>query len=197
MSLKGLWILYFAPILIRQMNQDDIMIKKIGSMCIILLMVAGCASKTQSTSNDQASMLLHAIKIPDAQSAQRVTTENLDDAAAQISSSLNHLAALEQARTPKTKLPKPLNAKKVGMNQLASVDWTGPVEPLLKKLAFATHYKLKVLGNVPTVPILVSLNVTDVTMADVYRNIKFQTERFAHIVLYPKEHVIELRYHSA
>jgi defect in organelle trafficking protein DotD len=172
------------------------MIKKIGSIFTILLL-AGCASNSVPTQNTQENMLLHAIKIPDSQSAQHVTTENLREAASQVTTSLNHLAALEQARTPKTKLSQPLNAKKIGMNQLASVDWTGPVEPLLKKLAFATHYKLNVLGNAPTVPILVSLNVSNVTMADVYRNIKFQTERFAHIALYPKQHVIELRYHSA
>jgi defect in organelle trafficking protein DotD len=171
------------------------MIKKLLSLCIVLC-VAGCASNGSTMGNTKRATLLNSIEIPDQASAERVTSMKLSDAASHVVTSLNKLAALEQAKMPLVKMPKPIDAKKIGMSQLASVDWTGPVEPLLKKLAFATNYTVKVLGNAPTVPILVSLNVNNVTMADVYRNIKFQTERFANITLYPKSHVIELRYHS-
>ena len=55
----------------------------------------------------------------------------LAEAATSVSQSLNTLAAIQKARTPayQKRLPNPAT---YGMTDIVSLDWSGPVEPLLK-----------------------------------------------------------------
>ena len=120
----------------------------------------------------------------------------LAEAASAVSHSLNQLAQIEKAMHPPMHLPHPQNPARLGMANLASVDWTGPVEPLLRKLAKATHYRLRVLGNTPAIPVIVNVTKHDVPMADILRDLTYQTAKRADILLYPRSKVMELRYHS-
>lgn len=118
----------------------------------------------------------------------------LVEAASSVSKSLNQLADIEKAMYPSIKMPDPVNPAAAGMQNLASVDWNGPVEPLMKKIALASHYKLRMLGATPAVPAIVSVVKKNVPIADILRDVTYQVTKKANIVVYPGSHVIEMRY---
>lgn len=136
--------------------------------------------------------------------AKTAPTETVDkDAQAQVAQaatavgqSLQHLSAMQMANQPRSKMRKPLNAKFIGMGQLASVSWTGPAEPLLQKIAKATHYRLRVIGDKPAVPVLISINMQNQPVASILRNVIYQVVSKASVAVYPKSRTIELRYHG-
>lgn len=118
----------------------------------------------------------------------------LTAAAESVSKSLQELAKIDRAVNPQIKLPNSIDPDRIGMGQIGSIDWSGPVGPIVQKIADATHYKLKILGSSPAVPILVSVTAKDTPLADILRNIEFQCGRRASIVVYPSRNIIELRY---
>lgn len=118
----------------------------------------------------------------------------LTDASISIKNSLFELAKIQKAAYPAVKLPGLPDADKLGMGHLASIDWTGPIEPLLKNTARVTYYKLRVLGKAPSIPIIVSLSEQKVPIATIVRNAAYQCGNRATIVVYPRSRIIELRY---
>lgn len=118
----------------------------------------------------------------------------LAEAAVSVSRSLDNLAEIEKAAHPCIRLPPPIDAPRYGLACLASVDWVGPVEPLLHRIADATHYCVRVLGREPAIPVIVSINSKNTPFADILRNISLQIHKKACIVIYPNGHTIELRY---
>src|SRR3990167_6536738 len=71
----------------------------------------------------------------------------LAEAATAVGQSLQELSAVQMTVHPPKKLRKPFNPNTPGMGKLASISWTGPVEPVLKKIAQATRYHLRVIGK--------------------------------------------------
>jgi defect in organelle trafficking protein DotD len=118
----------------------------------------------------------------------------LAEAASSVSHSLQRLAEIEIATHPDAKLPPPPNPSQIGMDQLISVDWTGPVEPLLARIGKLSRYRVRVLGIQPAIPAIISVSEQDTLLADVLRNIELQMKHKGRIKLYPKSRVIELRY---
>lgn len=118
----------------------------------------------------------------------------LADSAVAVSDSLHQLAEIEKAKNPQARLPSPPSADLIGMNQLASLEWNGPIAPLVDKIAKATNYKARILGKQPAVPILISISAKDTPMADILRDATFQCGNKANIVVYPASKTIELRY---
>jgi defect-in-organelle-trafficking protein DotD len=116
-------------------------------------------------------------------------------AATSVNKSLQNLDAIELATHKGVSLSAPVNATAVGMAQTVSVSWHGPIAPLLKQIATASHYRLRVLGTAPSIPLLVNVNATDKTLVDVLRDATFQVAKEASVKLYSSNHVIELRYH--
>ena len=120
----------------------------------------------------------------------------LADAADSVSKSLQELAEIESATHPKLSLPSPSEPELIGMGQLASVDWSGPVGPFVKKIADSSNYKLHILGTQPAIPILISISAKNTPLADILRDAGFQCGNKANIVIYPASKIIELRYVS-
>jgi defect-in-organelle-trafficking protein DotD len=160
---------------------------KFGKLVVIVsilgFLLSGCSTKSSivpTSSNDRQ------IRI-DAEA-------KLAEAAASISNSLTELASIEKSNQKTSKLRSPVDSEMVGMNQLTSIDWSGPVEPLVRKLAGLCNYQLKVLGTEPGIPVLVSITAKDMTVSDILRNINFQCASKANIEIYPASRIIELRY---
>lgn len=138
---------------------------------------------------------LPANRVP-AQITDQQAQEQIAEAATAVGQSLQELSAVQMTVHPPKKLQKPFNPQAIGMDKLASVSWTGPVKPLLVKIAQATHYNLRVIGKKPNLPVLVSLNVNNQPIADILRNVTYQVVMKANIAVYPKSRTIELRYHD-
>lgn len=134
------------------------------------------------------------ITITNSNKDPRTAELKLATTAESVSKSLRELAEIDRAIHPQTKIPSPLDPDMIGMGQLGSVDWNGPVGPLVKKIAEATNYKLNVLGTPPAIPILVSVAAKDTPLANILRDAGFQCGKKANIVVYPASKIIELRY---
>ncbi len=122
------------------------------------------------------------------------TESSLSEASYAVSRSISGLSETAQATRPLPQLDPPPNPASYGMAGLTSVDWSGPVEPLIIQIAKATHYRVRVLGNPPAIPILVSVYDKNRMIADILRDIGYQCGRRATVVVFPESRVIELRY---
>jgi defect-in-organelle-trafficking protein DotD len=118
----------------------------------------------------------------------------LAEAAGSISDSMIEMAKIEKVLLPKAQdnvvnIPSSYN-----LQTRANIDWVGPVEELTKRIANAAHYRLRVLGYAPTVPILINMSIKDQSLAEILRNIDYQLGNRGNIHVYPQNQVIELRY---
>lgn len=120
---------------------------------------------------------------------------SLAEASFSVSRSVVDLAEAAQAAHPLpcNLAPSPSPAT-YGMGGLTSIDWTGPIEPVVKQIAVAANYRVRVLGTPPAIPVLVSVYDKNVMLGDALRNIGYQGGRRASVVVYPGSRVIELRY---
>jgi defect-in-organelle-trafficking protein DotD len=118
----------------------------------------------------------------------------LAEAAVSTSDSLGQLAEIEKANAPKTKLNAPIDGDAIGLGSLASVDWTGPIEPLVQKLANTGQYKYRVVGRRPAIPVLVAVYAVNMPVSDILRDANLQAGTKADIAVYANKKLIELRY---
>jgi defect-in-organelle-trafficking protein DotD len=122
------------------------------------------------------------------------TDVSLSEASYAVSKSIVNLAEVAQASHPLPAVDPQPNPASFGMGQVISIDWSGPVEPLIRQLAYASNYRLRVLGSHPGIPVLVTVAAKNSLLADVVRDVGFQCGRRATVVVYPDSRVIELRY---
>jgi defect in organelle trafficking protein DotD len=122
------------------------------------------------------------------------TEASLAEASYSVSRSVVDLAETAQAAHPLPALAPPPSPATYGMAGLTTIDWSGPVEPLLKQIAIASNYRLRVLGTAPAIPVLVTVYAKNVMLGDVLRDVGYQCGRRATVVIYPGSLVIELRY---
>ncbi len=115
------------------------------------------------------------------------------ESAAAVSDSLTTLEGIRKSERPayKKKLPDPND---FGMTFMGSVDYTGPIGPIVYKLATNSRYKLHVMGNPPAIPIIVQLYKKNVPLAMILRDADYQAGDKADIVVNNKTRTIELRY---
>lgn len=122
-------------------------------------------------------------------------TVKLAEAAVSISQSLHDLAAVEEASTPGYYNYKMLpHVTPHNMPGTVSVDWSGPIEPLLRRLASLSGYHLNVMGRRPAIPVIITLYTRERSIAYVMRDVAFQALHKAKVLVYPATHTIELLY---
>lgn len=118
----------------------------------------------------------------------------LAKAALSIEDSLRTLAATQQVKAKNAINTDILITPQGGMGGLASIDWSGPIEPLLERIGEMTQYRVKVFGPIPHVPLIVSISSRDRMMADILKDAGLQAGKRANLVVYPTSRIIELRY---
>lgn len=118
------------------------------------------------------------------------------DTATSVNQSLQQLSAIQQATNPGVRMGHPMDPHSIGMAQQVSLNWTGPIEPVLKKIARASNYQLRVLGNRPAIPVIVIVHTRNATLASILRNVTYQATGKANINIYPHAKIIELRYRA-
>jgi defect-in-organelle-trafficking protein DotD len=172
------------------------MFKKTLLLCGITLMLSACSSNQPQplTQNEFGNDLLAAISSADKPTEKHTAEIKLAEAAVSVSKSLRQMAETERAVHPHKRLPAPKSAEELGMSQHASLDWSGPIEPLLKKIAKYTHYNIRILGKKPAIEVLVSVTATDTPLAEIVRDVGFQAEQKVNIAIYPHRRILELRY---
>lgn len=144
----------------------------------------GCSSALQKNTDANAAKI----------ATNSAVEKELILAAKSIEASLALLARTQEENNIPLLNTAPLITPEGGMSGTADIDWTGPIEPLLRKLADMTDYKLKVLGNAPAIPIIVSISQDKSVIADILKNAGMQAGKRANIVVFPANRVIEVRY---
>lgn len=132
--------------------------------------------------------------MPADESEAKSSNVALAEAAESVSESLTQLGATEQAANPPVNVAEAPTPASYGMEMPTSIDWDGPVGPLVQQIANATNYKLKVLGKPPSIPIIVSVSAKNTPIGNVLRDVGYQSGKKAAIVVFPSTHTIELRY---
>lgn len=154
------------------------MIYRTGTVAILsLILLSACATPKQPPGYDVSK-----------------SQASLAEASYSVSRSIVDLAEVAQAAHPLPNLAPPPSPATYGMAGLTSVDWSGPVEPLLKQIAVAANYRLRTLGTEPGIPVLVTVYQKNAMLGDVLRDVGYQCGRRATVVIYPGSRVIELRY---
>jgi defect-in-organelle-trafficking protein DotD len=122
-------------------------------------------------------------------------TIKLAEAAEAVSDSLSELARIQAVATPpvRDKLPQTTG---FGLQNRVSLDWSGPIAPLLDQIAKANDYRLRVIGREPAIPVLVSVNAKDAILGDILRDLDYQAGERADLMVFPNDQVLELRYAS-
>ncbi len=120
---------------------------------------------------------------------------DLSEAAIAATDSLEQLAAMDAERQVVRVEPQTQEQLDYHMPQLASVDWTGPAEPLVRRLAQAVNYHVRVIGKAPPHVIIVSISKRDVPVGELLRDVALQIHRDADLVVFPQSKLIEIHYH--
>jgi defect-in-organelle-trafficking protein DotD len=122
------------------------------------------------------------------------TEASLAEASYAVSRSVVDIAETVQAAHPIPKLGSAPSPIAYGMGGITTVDWSGPIQPLLHQLAKSSNYRLVVLGTPPAIPVLVTIYQRNVMLGDIVRDIGYQAGERATVVVYPDSRAIELRY---
>lgn len=161
----------------RNLGKTSVMKRTIGLVTLISAVLCACASPKPPQGYDLTK-----------------TESSLAEASYSVSRSVVDLAETAQAAHPLPMLPPPPSPASYGMAGMSTIDWSGPIEPLLKQVAFAANYRVRVLGTGPAIPIIVTMYVKNAMLGDILRDIGYQCGRRASVVVYPESRVIELRY---
>jgi len=161
--------------------------KKIIIILTIVLIIAGCANSAQKKPVDPTLGLDPAL-------GQDPAEAQLAEAATSVSKSLISLDEIQQAVTPPPANFQPPTPDSYGMSNLVSIDWSGPIEPLVNQIAASAGYSVRVMGKEPAVPVMVYLSEKNQPLGEVLRNAGYQCGDKADIIVFPKNKTIELRY---
>lgn len=168
---------------------------KIVSFSLLSISLTGCSVIKKQLDNPPPRTTGCSTK-PKIEVAVESVEVQLQNLASSIDSSLNTLAAAQKIENPPIINTGPLITPEGGMGGLVDIDWTGPVGPLVERIACMTDYRVKTLGNEPAIPIIITITAKGTILAEVLQNASFQAKKRAEILVFPQNRVIELRYSS-
>ncbi len=117
----------------------------------------------------------------------------LAQAADKASSALETLAAVEQKRTPSASIA-PVQGAPPELMRAITINWIGPADQIVYTLANRAGYKFQALGELPSTPVVVSIDVTNQPLIEVLRSIGLQLGARADIRVDSAAQRIELMY---
>lgn len=150
---------------------------------ILVLGISGCSYTPENTNNQL-------VTEPDSVSLRLATA--VDNAAV----ALQQLAAVEQKRTDSSTVQSIPNAP-VQLMRTVTLEWTGPIEPLLIQLADRASYSFQIQGHEPPVPVIVNVTAVEKPVIEVLRDIGLQAGRRADVVVDAERKVVEISYAPA
>ena len=122
---------------------------------------------------------------------------SLEQAAGSVSKSLNSLSAIRRSAYPENdKMPYANLPTNTALREKVAIQWYGPIQTVVQKIAHQIGYTMQTYGKVPPTPILVDIN----TLRDpqpavaVLQNIDLQAGLNASVLIFPKQSLISLRY---
>lgn len=160
-----------------------IRILPVFTILICLTTLTGCEIIQQDFSNSHPQI----VAAPDSVSAR------LAEAADRASKSLETLAAVEHSRAPDVAVA-PVGNAPAELRRAMTLSWVGPVEPITKTLADRAGYSFLTVGSPPPVPIVVNVDVENMPVIDILRDIGLQLGLRADIKVDGQGKVVEIHY---
>lgn len=149
-----------------------------------LSLVTGCSSGSSQKFSDGSPQL---VASPDKVSAM------LAESADRASAALETLAAVEKARTPDA-ATSPVDNVPPELARAISVNWVGPIDQIAKTLADRAGYGFLILGNEPSIPVVVSLDAENARVVDALRDIGLQLGMRGDVKVDARSRMIEIYY---
>lgn len=148
------------------------------SGCAVLFFLVACAPI--SGQGNTASRDIEAKK------SSEIVAQTVNEGAARVEKLLVELSEARQANK--------VNSEDMGKASFAvSVIWVGELEPVVKDLAASCGMGFRVIGR-STSPILVSIEVHDMLILEVYRILGMQAGTRADIIYRSPENMVEIVY---
>ena len=85
----------------------------------------------------------------------------------------------------------------VELSGLASVEYTGPCEPLIEQIAKTANVRVSKIGSPTATAIIVSISAKSAPLSEIVQNIAYQVQSHASISFNSDTKVIEIIYHNA
>lgn len=120
-------------------------------------------------------------------------TMRLAQAADRAANALDTLAAIEQVRTP-TDLPPLVASAPPELRRSVTINWYGPVEPLVKTLADRASYRFLITGNAPETGIIVTTKARNQPVIELLRDVGLQLGGRADLRVDANKKTVELSY---
>lgn len=117
----------------------------------------------------------------------------LADAADRATTALETLAAVEYHKSPGIAVA-PIGDAPLELRRAITVNWAGPAEPITKTLAERASYNFMVIGTPPPVPVVISLDVENMPVIEVLRDIGLQLGMRGDIRVNGARKLVELHY---
>ena len=131
--------------------------------------------------------------LKDSSHDEQASNAKLVEVSTGVSQSLRELAKIQRSVHNVQHVSDDPKMLQVALPQRTTIDWTGPVDRFMEKIAHTAGLRYRVVGTPPPVPIIVSVNKRDVRMGDLIRDVAYQVQNQA-IIMVTKDKVIELRY---
>lgn len=174
--------------------------KRLLPIGLLTLMLVGCAGTNNNTqgpygygygSNSSSSNA--------ALSQTQINTQvqnQLEQAANSAQASLQELAAIEKLQAQNNVSIPLSDVDDPALNQMISIKWYGPIEPLLAQIASTTGYQFQVYGKPPSLPVLVNVDTTTQPSSaiNIIRNVDLQAGLKVAILVFTDQKIISLRY---
>jgi hypothetical protein len=81
-----------------------------------------------------------------------------------------------------------------GLGRAVKVEWNGPAEPIIGKLAAMAGFQAVVSGKQPSTPLIVAVNVSSIRISDALKDIGVQAGNQMDVIVHSSARVIEIRY---
>ena len=104
------------------------------------------------------------------------------------------LLMVQSARSAPTPTPLDESDLPPELQRNMSLNWVGPAEQVLTKLAEFIEYQLLVVGNPPAITSVIHLNFTNIAVVKIIEQVGLQSYPVAEVTLDPNIKRIEYRY---
>jgi defect-in-organelle-trafficking protein DotD len=156
---------------------------KTSALCLTVVLTAGLSACAPMTPRVDHQM----VATPDPVALR------LASAVDRASAALQTLASVEQARNPGVGIQTVPHAPQE-LRRIVTVDWVGPIEPMLRQLADRAGYAFQVNGDQPPAPVVITLQVRQKTVIEVLRDAGLQAGTRADVTVDANAKIVELNY---
>jgi len=123
--------------------------------------------------------------------------QQLAQSSAEAANALKTLAMIQRTRSAPVASAIDDSGLPPELLRPTTLEWSGPAREAVKELAANIGYSFIESGAPPQKPVLVSVNIKDVSAAKAFENIGLQVQAFATVIVDPNKKRVEFRSENA